>query len=130
MDNVKFMEEFYRYVPEMRDVVEERFRACYIEMSDGEFVVWGIGVMECIMELLRHASEHEKTLDRVFSFMEYMVLQRDEIKGLLTASFDCILNEEHLVPKALSKMGPETRKFWDEYMEYLRQFRLWKLSQL
>ena len=43
---------------------------------------------------------------------------------------DCFLNEEQVIPEALSRMGPETRKFWNQYVEHLRQFRLWKLSQL
>ena len=130
MDNQKFMNEFYQYVPEMKDMVEEHFREGYIEMSDGEFIVWGVGVMDCVMVLMRRASDHSKTLDSVFLFMEHMAKQDEEIKGLLISSFKCFLNEEQVIPEALSRMGPETRKFWDQYVEHLRKFRLWKLSQM
>ena len=130
MDNAKFMKEFYSYVPQMQGMVEQYFRDGYIEMSDGEFIVWGVGVMDCVMALMRRASDYSKTLDSVFMFMEHKAKQDDEIKGLLISSFKCFLNEDQLIPEALVRMGPETRKFWDQYTENLRQFRLWKLSQL
>ena len=130
MDNEIFMKDFYRYAPEMREMIEQHFKDGHIDMSDGEFIVWGVGVMDCVMVLMREASKHSQTLDRVFLFMEYMAQQDEEIKGLLISTYDCFLNEEQVIPEALSRMGPETRKFWNQYVEHLRQFRLWKLSQL
>ena len=129
-DYAQFMNTFYQYVPEMKNMVEQKFKEGDIRMSDGGLVIWGVGVMNCVLALMQEESKHSKTLDSVFLFMEKMAQESEETKSLLKYTFHAFMNEDHLLPAALSRMGLETRKFWDEYMEGLRQFRLWKLSQM
>ena len=131
MDCEKLLDEFYRVCPELRRTVEKKFQEGNIEMSDGDVIVWAIGVMDCFMPLFANTSKYSDTLDAVFSVIEWIAIEtRNTTKEVLISTFTCFLNEDQVIPEALSRMGPETRKFWDEYMEYLHQFRLWKLSQL
>ena len=102
----------------------------HVQMKDGAVIVWLIGVMGCVMPMMEHSSKYANSLDAVFSVMEWVAQADIGTKELLLVSFNCFLNEEQVIPEALSRMGPETRKFWDEYLEELRQFQLWKMSQL
>lgn len=129
-DYEKFMNTFYRFVPEMKDMVEQKFKEGDIRMSDGGLVIWGVGVMNCVLALMQDEPKHSKTLNSVFLFMEKMAQESEETKSLLKYTFHAFMNEEQLLPAALSRMGPETREFWDKYMECLHQFQLWRLAQL
>ena len=130
IDYVQFLDLFYRYVPEMRDMIERRLRDGNISMDDGGLVIWGVGVMDCVVALMNRAEAHEKTLGSVFLFMELMAMQREEVKSLLKYTFHVFMNEDHLREPALARMGPETRKYWDAYVELLQLIRLAQLSSL
>jgi len=131
MDCEKLLEEFYRACPELRNAVEKKFKEGKLDLSDSDMIVWIVGVMDCVMPLFADVSQYSDTLDSVFSVIEWIAIEtRNTTREILISTFTCFLNEEQVIPDALSRMGPETRKFWDEYMEYLRKFRLWKLSQM
>lgn len=130
IDYVQFLNLFYRYVPEMRAMVEQRLRDGNISMDDGGLMIWGVGVMDCVVALMNRAEVHSKTLDSVFLFMEHMAMQKEEVKSLLKYTFHVFMNEDHLREPALARMGHETRKYWDAYMEFLRLVRLKQLSSL
>ena len=131
MNNTEFVKKFFDWIPEMKTMVEENFKNKWIEMTDGIYVIWGIGIMECIIKLLERPQENETVLKRVFEFIEQMVLWSDETKGLTFGStFDCFWNEDHVLPAALAFMGEETRSLWKDYQEYMRQFSLWRMSQM
>ena len=131
MDCEKLLEKFYQACPELRNAVEKKFKEGRLELSDGDMIVWVVGIMDCVMPLFANVSQNSNTLDSVFAVIEWIALEtKNTTREILISTFTCFLNEEQVIPEALSRMGPETRKFWDEYMEYLRQFRLWKLSQL
>ena len=130
MDCEQLLTKLYQTAPELQIAVEQKMKNGHVQMKDGAVIVWLIGVMGCVMPMMEHASKNAGSLDAVFSVMEWIAQADTGTKELLLVSFNCFLNEEQVIPEALSRMGPETRKFWDEYFDDLNQFQLWKLSQM
>ena len=75
MDCEKLLDEFYRVCPELRRTVEKKFQEGNIEMSDGDVIVWAIGVMDCVMPLFANTSKYSDTLDAVFSVIEWIAIR-------------------------------------------------------
>jgi len=131
MNEDLFLQVFYEQVPEMRNIVEKYLAEIQIDMSYGMDIVWGIGILPCTITLLEEPEKNEMALNSLFQFIEKMVIQDEITKGITSSwTFVAFSNEERILPAAYSFMQAQTKKLWDSYMEYMRQFQLWKLSQM
>ena len=109
MEKEKFLDWFFSEVPELQEACEQRFLLFHIDRNDGIYVIWGLGIMKCILALLAEPEKNENILKKCFAFFEKMVDHDQRTKGLLFCStFQSLNNAEHLLPAAFRFMEEKT----------------------
>lgn len=75
-DNV--LNEFFIEVPELKEMFEKRRLARNIELNEGAYVLWGIALYPCIIQLFDDKETNKNLLKKVFDFFEKMAQCEDE----------------------------------------------------
>ena len=112
--------DFLELVPELKCDYEEQKEINYLDDSDGNYIIWGMGLMPGIIKLLSDLDMNKNVLERVFVFLEMMANSDEEIKellmyGILERLGDC----KQVLEKSKSLMGPKTLKCSQDIEKFL-----------
>jgi len=73
--------------PQINDDIKKNLIDNMVDINDGIYVVWGMGVMPCIIKMVDSIDIHKNQISSVFDFFEDMAnSEDDEIKELLMYS--------------------------------------------
>lgn len=87
----------------------------WVDGTDGPYVIWGMGLMPCILERLAYEEQNKDLLDRTFAFFEKMACASEEVRELLLyAVLEKLGDDKAVLAKARLLMGAKT-------LEYSRQ---------
>ena len=73
MNQNNVWQEYLKAVPELQAPFEAQCRENWVDGTDGPYVIWGMGLMPCILERLAYEEQNKDLLDRTFAFFEKMV---------------------------------------------------------
>lgn len=80
-------EKFMNRFPQINDDITKNLIDNMADVNDGIYVVWGMGVMPCIIKMLDSIDNQENQISSIFDFFEDMAnAEDDELKGLLMYS--------------------------------------------
>lgn len=79
----KFMSRF----PQINDDINKNLSDNMVDTNDGIYVVWGMGVMPCVINMIDNVELYENQISSIFDFFEDMANgEEDELKELLMYS--------------------------------------------
>ncbi len=108
----KIVELFLLKNPSLKQMFDMFCKKRLIDFSDGIYVIWGLGVMSCVLELLQDPIHNKALLQRIFDFFEEMATsEEEEVRELLMYStLETLDDDKEVLKIALSFMGNETKK--------------------
>jgi len=113
-------EIFLDEIPEIREKYYKYYKA---ELHDnaGQYVIWGVVLQPCIMELISDFDNNRDTLKRVFNFFEKMVTSNEEeIKEILMYSvLETLGDNPDVLIRVIPLMGKNTRQLTQEIENFL-----------
>ena len=83
MNQNNVWQEYLKAVPELQAPFEAQCRENWVDGTDGPYVIWGMGLMPCILERLAYEEQNKDLLDRTFAFFEKMACASEEVRELL-----------------------------------------------
>lgn len=115
MNQNNVWQEYLKAVPELKAPFEAQCRENWVDGTDGPYVIWGMGLMPCILERLAYEEQNKDLLDRTFAFFEKMACASEEVRELLLyAVLEKLGDDKAVLAKARLLMGAKT-------LEYSRQ---------
>ena len=75
MNQNNVWQEYLKAVPELQAPFEAQCRENWVDGTDGPYVIWGMGLMPCILERLAYEEQNKDLLDRTFAFFEKIILK-------------------------------------------------------
>ena len=108
----KIVELFLLKNPSLKQMFDTMKKKYYVADDAGTYVVWGLGVMSCVLELLQDPIHNKALLQRIFDFFEEMATsEEEEVRELLMYStLETLDDDKEVLKIALSFMGNETKK--------------------
>ena len=85
MNQNNVWQEYLKAVPELQAPFEAQCRENWVDGTDGPYVIWGMGLMPCILERLAYEEQNKDLLERTFAFFEKMACASEEVRELLFA---------------------------------------------
>lgn len=76
MNQNNVWQEYLKAVPELQAPFEAQCRENWVDGTDGPYVIWGMGLMPCILERLAYEEQNKDLLDRTFAFLKNGLCQR------------------------------------------------------
>lgn len=70
MNQNNVWQEYLKAVPELQAPFEAQCRENWVDGTDGPYVIWGMGLMPCILERLAYEEQNKDLLDRTFAFLK------------------------------------------------------------
>ena len=120
MTNHNIINDLFNCVPELKSKFEKSFEQHLITTKDGIYVIWGLGVMSCVLDLLKTPSVYSNQLQKIFNFFETMAQHEDERKDLLMYStLETLDDHKELLNTAFSFMGSKTKKLLLDVQAFL-----------
>ncbi|MFR1787061.1 MAG: hypothetical protein ACLSWY_14375 [Ruthenibacterium lactatiformans] len=93
-------------MPELQAPFEAQCRENWVDGTDGPYVIWGMGLMPCILERLAYEEQNKDLLDRTFAFFEKMACASEEVRELLLyAVLEKLGDDKAVLAKARLLMG-------------------------
>jgi len=113
------LELFLKRVPELETEFKVSLKDNLIDKKDGLYVIWGMGMMPCIITSIKNKA-NENQLTRIFNFFEEMATSEEEVKELLMYStLEKLGDEKEIFELAVPFMGKETRRLSDTVETFL-----------
>lgn len=104
--------------PQINDDINKNLTANMIDINDGIYVVWGMGVMPCIIKMIDSIDIHENQISSIFEFFEDMATAEDEeLKDLLMYSTLELLGDDEKRLKISKKFMRNCTKILSEKVE-------------
>ena len=114
------IEMFFNRVPEIKNKIDVKLKENSIDMTDGIYVTWGMGVMPCVIDTIYNYKDTGSQLEKVFMFFEEMANADEDIKDLLMYStLEKLGDEKQILEIAYTYMGKETRILSDRVEAFL-----------
>ena len=112
--------QFIKRFPELNDTINKSLKTHLVDDKDGIYVIWGLGIMPSVLELLKRPN-NERILKNIFNFFEEMAISEDEeVRELLMYSTLETLDDDKVILKeALIYMGDKTKKLLDGIQNFL-----------
>jgi ssDNA-binding replication factor A large subunit len=113
------LELFLKRVPELETEFKVFLKDNLIDEKDGLYVIWGMGMMPCIITAIKNKA-NENQLTRIFDFFEEMATSEEDVKELLMYStLEKLGDEKEIFELAVPFMGKETRRLSDKVETFL-----------
>ena len=111
-DNV--LNNYLEIVPE----VQERFKKqCKKSLID---VIWSLGLVPCVIELIKDNKKNESVLQRTFTFFEEMASSDEEVRELLLYSvLEKLGDDKETLNISMTLMGENTLKLSQQVENFL-----------
>ena len=109
MNQNNVWQEYLKAVPELQAPFEAQCRENWVDGTDGPYVIWGMGLMPCILERLAYEEQNKDLLDRTFAFFEKMACASEEVRELLLyAVLEKLGDDKAVLAKARLLMGAKS----------------------
>lgn len=138
--NINFegvLKELFTASPDFEQIYDAACKVNQVRLSDGEFVVWGEGILPGVFLLLQDNTVlgdpawNKEILTDVFAYFETMATSDPELREFFKyATMDRFLEDPDLMRAAQAYMGKETLRVYSEYETFDKEARLWQLSKL
>jgi len=111
MKKETLVSEFLKEIPEIKDQFEKTCNEYNFDNDTGIYVVWGLGIMPHVLDLLRKPYEDQNLLEKIFDFFEKMCFEEDDIRDVLLYSTLEILGDDIIIlDKSRKFMKKETKQ--------------------
>ena len=108
---------FLEEVPELKPAFEQYCKEESIDLSEGQYVVWGLGLRPCLVACFDDVAANENVLKKAFAFFERMADAEEEVREvLLYAVLEVLGDDDEIYQKACSFMGEHTLE-WSKKVE-------------
>lgn len=113
------LELFLKRVPELETSFKISLKDNLIDETDGIYVIWGMGLMPCIIDAIKNKA-NENQLIKIFNFFEEMATSEEDVKELLMYStLEKLGDEKQIFELAMPFMGNETRELSNKIETFL-----------
>jgi len=112
---------FFVEIPELKVVYEEKRKENLVDDEDGNYVIWGMGILPGILQLFEEFDLNKALLTKIFGFFEKMAGSDDEeIRELLLYSvLEGLGDDKGILEKAVSIMGKKTLNYSKKVEDFL-----------
>lgn len=111
---------YLQQVPELQKRFMKQCEEYFIDDSDGAHVVWSIGLMPCIVELIADYKNNQDMLKRSFQFFEEMAVSDEDTKELLLYSvLETLGDDKKILEISRTMMGKETLQYSEAVESFL-----------
>ena len=110
-DNV--LKCYLKKVPEIQEQFLKQCKENLIDDTDGAHVVWSLGLVPCIIDLIKDYEKNKDILERTFDFFEEMALSDDnEVRELLLYSvLEKLGDDKEILATSMRHMGKATIEY-------------------
>lgn len=118
MDKNNVIENYLKKVPEIQEQYITQCKENLIDDTDGAHVIWSLGLVPCIIKLIKKHEINKTVLVKTFDFFEEMATSSEEVRELLLYSvLEQLGDDKEVLNTAMSLMGKNTLKY-SEQVEY------------
>lgn len=86
MDKDNVIENYLKKVPEIQEEYITQCKENLIDDTDGAHVIWSLGLVPCIIKLIKKHDMNKTVLMKTFDFFEEMATSSEEVRELLLYS--------------------------------------------
>lgn len=118
MDNA--INDYLKKVPEVQEQFEKQCKERLIDDTDGAHVIWSLGLIPCVIELIKDNKKNKSVLQRTFAFFEEMASSDEEVRELLLYSvLEKIGDDKEILNISMALMGKNTLKLSQQVENFL-----------
>lgn len=111
---------YLKIVPEIEECFKIQCQDSFIDDTDGAYVVWGLGIMPCVIKLINNYDENISILERTFDFFEEMASSDEEVRELLLYSvLEKLGDDKKLLNVSMAFMGKNTLKYFEQVENFM-----------
>lgn len=114
-------EMFIRKFPQLEEEIKKNLKDNMVDINDGIYVIWGMGVMPSVIRMIDCIADNEKVGSSIFDFFEEMASGgNEELKELLMYSTLETLGDDKIrLSTSRRLMKKETRYLSEKIEAYL-----------
>lgn len=117
-DNV--LNKYLEIVPEVQERFKKQCKKSLIDDTDGAHVIWSLGLIPCVIELIKDNKKNESILQRTFTFFEKMASSDEEVRELLLYSvLEKLGDDKEILNISMTLMGKNTLKLSQQVENFL-----------
>jgi hypothetical protein len=112
---------FIRKFPQLEEEIKKNLKDNMVDINDGIYVIWGMGVMPSVIRMIDCIADNEKVGSSIFDFFEEMASGgNEELKELLMYSTLETLGDDKIrLSTSRRLMKKETRYLSEKIEAYL-----------
>lgn len=120
MNKDNAIKEFLEKIPEIQEQYIRQCKENLIDNADGAHVIWSLGLVPCIIEMLREHEINKNTLLKSFDFFEQMATLDEDVRELLLYSvLEKLGDDKEVLNTSITLMGRNTLKYSEQVENFL-----------
>lgn len=120
MNKDNAINNYLRIVPEIKERFKIQCKESLIDETDGAHVVWSLGLVPCVIELINEYEKNKRMLEKTFDFFEEMASSDEEVRELLLYSvLEKLGDDKEILNISKALMGKSTLKYSEQLENFL-----------
>ena len=120
MNKDNAIKEFLEKIPEIQEQYIRQCKENLIDNTDGAHVIWSLGLVPCIIEMLREHEINKNALLKSFDFFEQMATSDEDVRELLLYSvLEKLGDDKEVLNTSITLMGRNTLKYSEQVENFL-----------